>query len=117
MSKQSVYQQGVGVLASTSFLDHFEELEDPRLDRQKYHSLMDILFIAVCAVICGATSFVDMSDFGKAKIDWFTERLDLPNGIPSHDTFGRVFSLIDSEELGSALPNGHRPLARVWAVM
>ncbi len=87
-------------MASTSFLDHFEELEDPRLDRQKYHSLMDILFIAVCAVICGATSFVDMSDFGKAKIDWFTERLDLPNGIPSHDTFGRVFSLIDSEEFG-----------------
>lgn len=84
-------------MASTSFLDHFSELPDPRLDRQKYHSLSDILFIAVCAVICGATSFVDMEDFGNAKIDWFRERLDLTNGIPSHDTFGRVFSLIDSE--------------------
>ena len=61
---------------------------------------MDILFIAVCAVICGATSFVDMSDFGRAKIDWLKKRLDLVNGIPSHDTFGRVFSLIDSEEFG-----------------
>ena len=87
-------------MASTGFLDHFGELSDPRVDRQKYHSLMDILFIAVCAVICGATSFVDIEDFGNAKIDWFGERLDLPNGIPSHDTFGRVFSLIDSEEFG-----------------
>jgi len=84
-------------LVSTSFLDHFEDLVDPRLDRQKYHSLMDILFISICAVVCGATSFVDMEDFGNAKIDWFSERLEIANGIPSHDTFGRVFSLIDPE--------------------
>lgn len=84
-------------MASTNFLDHFGALEDPRLDRQKYHSLVDILFIAVCSVICGATSFVDMEDFGKAKIDWFSERLELTNGIPSHDTFGRVFSLLSPD--------------------
>ena len=82
---------------SMSFADYFSDLPDPRLDRQKRHSLMDILFIAVCAVICGATSFVDMADFGKAKTDWLGERLDLEYGIPSHDTFGRVFSLIDPE--------------------
>ncbi len=84
-------------MASTRILDHFEELQDPRLDRQKYHSLMDILFVAVCTVICGGTSFVDMEDFGNAKIDWFSERLELTNGIPSHDTFGRVFSLINPD--------------------
>ncbi|MHB1459608.1 MAG: ISAs1 family transposase [Armatimonadota bacterium] len=84
-----------------SFADYFSELPDPRLDRQKRHSLMDILFISVCATICGATSFVDMADFGKAKTDWLKERLDLEYGIPSHDTFGRVFSLIDPEAFGA----------------
>ena len=87
----------VDTVDSMSFADHFSELPDPRLDRQKRHPLMEILFIAVCAVICGATSFVDMADFGKAKMDWLKERLDLEYGIPSHDTFGRVFSLIDPE--------------------
>ncbi len=82
---------------SMSFADFFSDLPDPRLDRQKRHSLMDILFIAVCAVICGATSFVDMADFGRAKVDWLKERLDLEYGVPSHDTFNRVFSLIDPE--------------------
>lgn len=85
-------------MCSTSFTEYFSELPDPRLERQKYHSLVAILFIAVCAVICGATSFVDMEDFGNAKIDWFSERLDLSSGIPSHDTFGRVFSLIDPDK-------------------
>lgn len=79
------------------FEEHFEDLPDPRMDRQKRHSLLDILFIAVCAVICGGTSFVDMEDFGNAKLEWFRERLKLENGIPSHDTFRRVFSLIDPE--------------------
>jgi predicted transposase YbfD/YdcC len=82
-------------LASTSFVDHFEGLSDPRMERQRLHSLESVLFIAVCAVICGATSFVDMEDFGNAKLDWFSERLEMPNGVPSHDTFQRVFSLID----------------------
>lgn len=91
---------------STSFLEHFGELPDPRVDRQKRHLLMDILFISVCAVICGATSFVDMEDFGFAKLEWFRERLELPNGIPSHDTFRRVFSLID--------PEGFRACFMAW---
>ena len=85
-------------MGSTSFVDHFGELPDPRMDRLKLHSLLDILFISVCAVICGATSFVDMEDFGYAKLEWFAEKLDLENGIPSHDTFRRVFSLIDTGE-------------------
>jgi len=94
-------------LASTGFLEHFGDLADPRMDRQKRHSLMDVLFIAICAVICGAQSFVDMEDFGKAKLDWFGERLELANGIPSHDTFRRVFSLIE--------PDGFRLCFTRWA--
>jgi predicted transposase YbfD/YdcC len=85
-------------MQSTGFLDHFGELPDPRIDRHKCHDLMDLLFIAICAVISGATSFVDMHDFGYAKLAWFEEKLELRNGIPSHDTFRRVFSLIDPEE-------------------
>ena len=77
------------------FLECFGELEDPRLDRQKKHKLLDIVATAVCAVIAGADSWVDVADFGKAKHAWLRTFLDLPNGIPSHDTFGRVFSLLD----------------------
>lgn len=85
-------------MLATSFADHFCELPDPRLDRQKHHSLMEILFISICAVICGATSFVDMEDFGNAKIEWFKMHLELIGGIPSHDTFNRVFSIIDPDK-------------------
>lgn len=73
---------------------HFSKLEDPRIDRQKLHQLMDILVIAICAVICGAETWVDIENFGKARIEWFKKFLELPHGIPSHDTFGRVFDLL-----------------------
>ena len=80
------------------FDEFFSEIDDPRLDRKKRHSLMDILFISLCAVVCGAKSFVDMADFGRAKFEWFKERLELVNGIPSHDTFRRVYSILDPEQ-------------------
>lgn len=73
---------------------HFSKLEDPRIDRQKLHPLMDIIVIAICAVICGAETWVDMENFGKARMEWFKKFLELPNGVPSHDTFGRVFGLL-----------------------
>lgn len=84
-------------MAKADIFEHFDEMEDPRMDRQKRHSLIDILFIAVSAVICGSTSFVDMYDFGCAKQEWLKQHLELSNGIPSHDTFRRVFSLLDPE--------------------
>ena len=65
------------------------------MDRQKKHSLMDIIAIAVCAVIAGADGWVDVAEFGKAKEAWLRAFLKLPHGIPSHDTFGRFFSLLD----------------------
>jgi predicted transposase YbfD/YdcC len=101
----------VGILASTDIFEHFEELPDPRMDRQKRHCLMDILFVAICAVICGATSFVDMHDFGCAKEGWLRKHLELPNGIPSHDTFRRVFSLIDADSFRRCFMNWTRAMS------
>jgi predicted transposase YbfD/YdcC len=76
----------------------FAQVEDPRVERTKLHSLRDIIILAICGVICGAEGWVEIEEFGKAKEAWFTELLQLPNGIPSHDTFGRVFALIDPKQ-------------------
>lgn len=77
------------------FLKCFGRVEDPRLDRQKRHRLIDIIAIAVCATIAGADGWVAIALYGKSKEDWLRTFLELPNGIPSHDTFGRVFALLD----------------------
>jgi predicted transposase YbfD/YdcC len=81
---------------------YFSKVNDPRKDRTKEHKLMDIIAIALCAVICGAEGWVDIENFGNSKILWLKTFLELPNGIPSHDTFGRVFSLIDAKEFQAA---------------
>lgn len=78
--------------------EHFSKVNDPRKDRTKDHKLIDIIVIAICAVICGAEGWVDIELFGNSKLDWLATFLELPNGIPSHDTFGRVFSLIDAQQ-------------------
>lgn len=74
---------------------HFRFLSDPRIDRKKLHLLPDIIAITICAVICGAEEWTEIALFGKSKEKWFKTFLHLPNGIPSHDTFGRVFSRLD----------------------
>lgn len=76
----------------------FMSINDPRIDRHKAHPLTNILMIAICSVLSGAETFVDMEDFGNAKKDWLSSFLDLSGGIPSHDTFGRVFSLLNPRE-------------------
>ena len=76
----------------------FAQVEDPRIERTKRHRLRDIIIIAICGVICGADGWVGIEEFGKAKEAWLTELLQLPNGIPSHDTFGRVFAHIDPKQ-------------------
>ena len=85
-----------------SIAKHFSRVKDPRIDRTKRHRLLDIIIIAICGVICGAGSWVDIELFGKTKIDWLKTFLRLPNGIPSHDTFGRVFAALNPEEFESS---------------
>jgi len=80
---------------------HFTNIDDPR----KYnirHNLIDIITIAICALICGAENWVDVEQYGKSKYGWLKQFLQLPNSIPSHDTFGRVFSLLDPKQFNDA---------------
>lgn len=85
---------------ATDFFAHFCVLPDPRIERTKKHKLLEILFIALCTILCGGETFTDMEAFGEAKEEWLRTRLELPHGIPSHDTFGRVFSLLDPQAFG-----------------
>ena len=78
-------------------MDCLSELEDPRIDRTKKHALIDIIVIAICAVVSGAKSWVDIADFGESKKEWFSTFLDLEHDIPSHDTFRRLFLLLRPE--------------------
>ena len=84
-------------LTTTSLVAHLARVPDPRVNRNKHHDLVDILVIAVCALLCAAETFNDMEDFGKAKRDWFQTFLKLRGGIPSHDTFNRVFAALKPE--------------------
>jgi predicted transposase YbfD/YdcC len=82
-----------------SFATYFADLEDPRVERTRRHELLDILVIALCAVICGADDWVDVEAWGHAKREWLRQQgLPLPNGIPSHDTFGDVFGRLKPEQ-------------------
>jgi predicted transposase YbfD/YdcC len=83
---------------ATSISEHFETLTDPRRDHLKAHGLLDIVAITLCAVICGADGWVDVATFGRVKETWLRTFLALPGGIPSHDTFGRVFARLDPDE-------------------
>lgn len=80
-----------------SLASRFGDLEDPRRAQGQRHRLVDVVVMAICAVICGAEGWVDVAEFGQSKKEWFKTFLELPGGIPSHDTFRRVFGLIDPE--------------------
>lgn len=90
----SQQQREVKILKQ-SVLKHFQQISDPRVERTRHHSLEAILTIAILAVLSGADGFVAIEVYGKTKQSWLEQFLDLPHGIPSHDTFGRVIGSID----------------------
>lgn len=99
--------------SSTTLVSHFSVLKDPRVTGRSDHKLIDIIVIAVCGVICGADDWIAIEAFGKSKHEWFKKFLELPNGIPSHDTFGRVFSLIVPEYFQKCFLKWIRSVAKV----
>lgn len=86
-----------------SVFDHFTQLTDPRVNRGANHCLYEMVVVALTSAICGANSWTDVERFGNAKLDWFKKFLILEHGIPSHDTFGRVFASLDTEEFLNCL--------------
>ncbi len=84
-------------MSSSSLISQFGALPDPRIDRTKRHNLIDSIAIALCGVIGGANDWVAIEAYGHAKESWLRQFLELPNGIPSHDTFGDVFARLDSD--------------------
>ena len=84
---------------SVRILNYFSDIEDPRIERNKRHKLIDILIIAICAVLCNADTWEDIEEFGHSKGEWFRKFLELPNGIPSHDTIRRLFIRLKPDQL------------------
>ena len=85
-----------------SIIEHFSIINDPRVNRHKKHKLIDIIVISICGVISGCETFVDIENYGNSKYEWLKTMLELPNGVPSHDTIGRVFSIINALEFQKA---------------
>lgn len=102
MSRPKTKQQIEHEELTASIVTYFAAVPDPRVERTRLHSLETILVLSLCAVVCGADSFVAIEMFGHAKKEWLETFLDLRNGIPSHDTLGRVFGALDPHALGEA---------------
>jgi len=89
----------------SKFEDHFGKIEDPRIGNRKIHPLINVIFITLVGVLCGLNTFVEIEELGKGKIEFLKKYLDLTHGIPSHDTFGNVFALIDSGHFAECFEN------------
>lgn len=100
---------------AVALLDHFARLPDPRIARHRWHKLSDILVIAVCAVLCGAESFPAIEDFGHEREEWLKQFLELPEGIPSHDTFNRVLRLLDPVQFEACFLSWRQAVAAATA--
>ncbi|MEC4806357.1 MAG: ISAs1 family transposase [Jaaginema sp. PMC 1079.18] len=98
-----------------SLWEHFQELEDPRATHLIEHQLLDILALTLCAVICGAESWVEVELYGKTKKAWLSSFLALPNGIPSHDTIARLFAALNPNALTECFSRWVRSVAQLSA--
>ena len=96
-------------------LKYFAELKDPRVERTREHVLEEILLIAIAAILSGAGGWNEIENYGKAKINWLRTFLTLPSGIPSHDTFNRVFAALDPQELEKGFVSWVTSIARLMA--
>ena len=96
-------------------LKYFAALKDPRVERTREHLLEEILLIAIAAILSGANGWNEIENYGKAKIDWLRTFLTLPSGIPSHDTFNRVFAALDPGELEKGFVAWVSSIARLTA--
>jgi hypothetical protein len=90
--------ESMDVCPDASIISHFKDLKDPRIERAKKHHLIDIIVIALGSIMVGGEGFQDMELFGQRKRAWLEDVLDLFNGIPSHDPFGRVFARLDPKQ-------------------
>ena len=89
------------------------QIPDWRLDRRKRHNLVDILFISICAMISGADSFTEIEEFGRERSDWLSQYIDLSHGIPSHDTFRRIFMEMDPVSFGEVFREWMQGIAQI----
>jgi predicted transposase YbfD/YdcC len=101
--------------STVALLDHFADVPDPRIARHRWHKLSDILVIAVGAVLCGAESYPAIEDFGHERAEWLKQFLELPEGIPSHDTFNRVLRLLDPVQFQACFLRWMQAVAEVTA--
>src|SRR5271169_7241728 len=100
-------------VSATSVLVHFAGQDDPRMNRTRLHQLIDIVVVALCGVIGGAESWVQVEKFGNNKLTWLKSFLELANGIPSHDTFGRVFAQLEPQQFHNCFANWINTLHKV----
>lgn len=100
-------------VVAKSLRNEFASLKDPRVQRTRLHSLNDILVITICGFVCGVDNWVDLELFGKAKLAWFKTFLQLPSGIPSHDTFGRLYAALDPVEFSRCFARWMRGISKV----
>lgn len=96
-----------------SISSHFDCITDPRHHNTR-HKMIDIITITISAIICGAETWTQIAEYGRSKYEWFNQFLELPNGIPSHDTFGRLFSMIDPKEFKQAFINWVKAICQLY---